>query len=169
MIESDRLLIAPYAASDIDELVPILADPITLRFWPEPFTAERTAEWVSRSMDAHRRLGFARYPVRLRGNGALIGDCGIMRTEADGEVVNDIGWIIHHPYWGRGYATEAARAVANHAFATLGLDVLHANMPFDHDASRHVAEKLGMRRVREFHNRRNRDIRTFLYVMDAPV
>ncbi len=49
------------------------------------------------------------------------------------------------------------------AFTRLGLDDIYANMPCDHDSSRQVAERLGMGRVREFTNTRNRDIRTYLY------
>ncbi len=99
----------------------------------------------------------------LKEDGRVIGDCGIFRTVVDNQEVNDLGYIIHHEFWGRGLATEGASSMLTHAFTTLKLDVIHANMAHDHIASRRVAEKIGMRFVREFVNGRNRGIRTLLF------
>jgi RimJ/RimL family protein N-acetyltransferase len=109
-----------------------------------------------------------RYCVVLKQDQKIIGDCGILRLEKAGEQLYDLGYIIHHPFWRRGYAVEAARAVIGHAFNTLGLDVIHANMPFNHDSSRLVAERIGMKKIGEFINERNRNVRTLLYALSSP-
>jgi RimJ/RimL family protein N-acetyltransferase len=80
-------------------------------------------------------------------------------------VRNDLGYILHHRHWGSGHATEAARDAMEDAFTRLGMEELHANMAHDHHASRRVAERIGMRRVGEFINARNRDIPTFIYTI----
>jgi Acetyltransferases, including N-acetylases of ribosomal proteins len=166
--ETERLILRRLTPEDEEALHTIVSDPVTMAFWPRPFTREEAAAWIRRSRDQYAERGFGRYAVVDRGSGALIGDCGILATTTDGEPVNDIGYILHHPYWGRGLATEAAAAVRDYAFGELGLPVLHANMPHDHHGSRRVAEKIGMRFVREFANARNRGIRTLFYVLENP-
>ncbi len=75
----------------------------------------------------------------------------------------EIAWRIASPFWGRGYASEAAEACKRHAVERLGIRRLVANMPVDHAASVRVAEKLGMRWEKTFRNPKNRDIETHLY------
>lgn len=102
--------------------------------------------------------------VELAASGEVVGDCGIARAEVDGKMENDLGYIIHHPYWRRGLGEECARACLEYGLRETGLRRIVANMPHDHRASIRVAEKLGMRRERLFANRRNRDILSHLYV-----
>lgn len=165
-IETERLLIRPYQPDDLRQLIPILTDPVTMGFWPKPFTPAEVEEWIAKNIRRYEDDGVGRYPLFLKGSEQLIGDCGVVKTEIDGEPANDLGYIIYHPFWGRGFASEAALAVKSYAFTVLGLPSLHANMPIDHHASKHVAEKLGMRLVREFFNSRNRNIRTYLYKVE---
>jgi RimJ/RimL family protein N-acetyltransferase len=72
-------------------------------------------------------------------DGAPIGGCGVGRQE-DGP---EIGYWIGVPYWGQGYATEAARAVVDYAFSVLGYEALHAGARVSNPASRRVLEKCG--------------------------
>ena len=165
MIETERLLLRKFSTDDVEALLPILSDPTTMRFWPKPFAFEDVENWIARSLQSYEEHGFGKYAVVLKASGTLIGDCGILRLPVQGEPVNDLGYIIHHPFWRQGYATEAARAVKDYAFDVLKLDVLHANMAWDHDGSRRVAENVGMQKVREYVNERNRNIRTLLYAI----
>jgi RimJ/RimL family protein N-acetyltransferase len=73
-------------------------------------------------------------------DGRLIGNCGIGRLRADGP---EIGYAIGVDHWGRGYATEAARAVIDHAFGDLGFEELKAGARVSNPASRRVIEKCG--------------------------
>lgn len=163
IIETERLRLRPYTTEDLDALAAIVGDPITMSFWPQPFTRENTSAWIERSLSSYRTHGFGRWPVILREEGRMVGDCGLFRSTVNGHEVNDLGYILHHPWWRRGYAIEAARAVVRHAFDVLGLDAIHANMAHDNERSRLVAERLGMTKVEEFDNERNRGIRTLLY------
>jgi RimJ/RimL family protein N-acetyltransferase len=70
----------------------------------------------------------------------LIGGCGI-HVLSGGEP--ELGYWIGVPHWGRGYATEAARAVLDHAFATLGYERLTSRARVSNPASRRVLEKCG--------------------------
>ena len=70
----------------------------------------------------------------------VIGACGIARL--DGETP-EIGYWLGVPFWGKGYATEAARAVIDHAFGDLGYDLLLGGARVSNPASRRVLEKCG--------------------------
>jgi ribosomal-protein-alanine N-acetyltransferase len=163
IIETKRLIIKEYSMNDVPALNTILSNPITMGFWPSPFTLQQSENWVHNNIERYNKLGFGRWAVILKDTDMLIGDCGIMISEIDGKQEKDLGYIIHQPYWRNGFAVEAAEACKNYAFSNLGIDKLCANMPFNHEASRRVAEKIGMRKEKEFNNSRNRNILTYLY------
>lgn len=98
----------------------------------------------------------------------LIGDMGFFRVEILGRMENDLGWILDRHAWGKGYATEAGKALIETGWDVYGMRRIVANMAFDHLASRGVAERLGMQLERTFANPRNRGIETCLYVIEKP-
>jgi RimJ/RimL family protein N-acetyltransferase len=73
-------------------------------------------------------------------DGAIVGGCGIGTLRDDGP---EIGYWIGVRHWGNGYATEAARALIDHAFGELGYDELRAGARVSNPASRRVLEKCG--------------------------
>lgn len=164
--ETERLFLRRWTTDDVALLYPILSDPITMQFWPAPLTIDATRAWIDRALHNYASLGFGRFAVVLKKSGAVIGDCGLMHTEVAGQPEYDLGYIIHHPYWRQGFATEAATACRDYAFTTLGIRRLVANMAVDHIASMSVAKLLGMRLERVFANPRNRNMPTYLYVRE---
>lgn len=163
IIETKRLIIKEYSYEDIAKLNIILSNPKTMSFWPAPFTLKQTESWVNNNIKRYSELGFGRWAIILKDTGELIGDCGLMVAELDGIQENDLGYIIHYPYWHNGLAFEAADACKEYAFKDLGIKRLCANMAFDHVASRGVAVKIGMEKEKDFYNSRNRNILTYLY------
>jgi RimJ/RimL family protein N-acetyltransferase len=166
-IETERLIIRNYNEDDLEALAGILAHPETMAFWPRPLTRDEAAGWLARNIERRETSIYGRRAVILKATGALIGDAGVVRAELDGEERDDLGYIIHQEHWGRGYASEAARALASHYLHAHRLPALFANMAHDHVASRRVAERIGMRRAGAFANPRNRGILTYLYVTEA--
>jgi RimJ/RimL family protein N-acetyltransferase len=163
VIETKNLIIRNYTLKDTDELFLVLSDAKTMQFWQSPFTMEDIKIWINKSLESYDTNGFGRYAVIIKGKQKIIGDCGIMKLKVIDEIVNDLGYIIHSKYWGKGYGTESANAVKEYAFNVLGLNALYANMPYNHKASIKIAEKIGMKKVKEFNNEKNRNIKTFLY------
>jgi len=161
--ETSRLLIREYFASDMPLLHKILSDPETMGFWPEPFSPGQTKAWIERSLNSYKKKGFGRCAVVLRETGELIGDAGILKSEINGKTENDLGYIIHYPFWNNGYGTEAAGAILARSLDSVGLRRIVSNMAYNHHASARVAEKIGMKKELEFINRRNRGLLTFLY------
>ena len=165
-INSPRLILRLYNIGDVDALHKILSDKKTMNFWPAPFTTEQSKEWILRSIKSYAENKFCRFAVELKESGELIGDCGILISELDGKQENDLGYIIYHDYWGRGFGTEAAQACLDYAFDELGLIRIAANMAFDNYASIRVAEKIGMKKEKKYLNKRNRNLLTFLYAIE---
>ncbi len=163
IIETDRLILREYTLEDTALLHTILSDPLTMQFWPSPFTLEQSENWVKINIERYKNLGFGRWSLVIKKTEQVIGDCGLMISEIDGKEENDLGYIIHHKFWRNGYAYEAAEACKHYAFKSLGLERLCANMPFNHTGSERVAQKLGMVKEKEFLNKRNRNILTYLY------
>lgn len=162
-IETRNLLLRPYEPGDLGDISRILGDRETMRFWPRPYSRDEAAAWIERSLASYSENGFGRFPVFENQTGQMIGDCGILALDLEDRTVHDLGFIFAHHWWGRGLATEAAQAMRDHAFAELGLQRLNAIIPWNHIASQRVAEKVGMRKVSEFLNARNRGIRTYFY------
>lgn len=165
MIETNRLLIREWtdSKSDLEALHEILSSSVTMHFWPAPFTPSQTKTWIQTNIKRYERPGFGRMAIVLKEQNKIIGDCGIVVSTLDSAPENDLGYIIDWRYWQNGFAFEAAKALIDYAFYELSLTRLCANMPFDHIASIKTAEKLGMKREKEFYNKRNRDILTYLY------
>ena len=68
-----------------------------------------------------------------------------MRQDLDGVVETGIGYILHRPFWGKGYATEAALSCRDHAFFKLGKERVTTTVRPENLASRRVAERIGLK------------------------
>jgi ribosomal-protein-alanine N-acetyltransferase len=143
---TERLEIRAFEPSDLEALHAVYGDPEVTRFIPDYPTLEHTR----RALDIHVREARAGNPAFWalieRESGALIGDAGLGLVEGVGPEI-ELGYTLGPRWWGRGYATEAARAVRDHAFGPLGLTEVVALVRPANVASIHVLEKIGMERV----------------------
>jgi len=114
-----------------------------MRFYPQPYSREEVDEWIGRQIGRYA-MGAGLLGVVLRDSGTLIGDCGLVWQEVEGVEEPEIGYHVHREHQGRGYATEAARAVRDYAFGTLGCDHVISMIRPENLASRRVAEKNGL-------------------------
>jgi RimJ/RimL family protein N-acetyltransferase len=101
---------------------------------PHPYGVEDAEQFIA---SVNRQDGEAIFAVTL--DGALIGACGIEPCEDNPE----IGYWLGVPYWGKGFATEAVRAVIDHAFGDLQYETLQSGARVSNPASRRVLEKCG--------------------------
>jgi len=101
---------------------------------PHPYTLKDARTFIASAQGGQPTF------VITRDDGRIVGACGIGTLRADGP---EIGYWIGVPYWGNGYATEAARAVVDHAFGDLGYEELLAGARVTNPASRRVLEKCG--------------------------
>jgi RimJ/RimL family protein N-acetyltransferase len=85
----------------------------------------------------------------VRSSAELIGDCGLVRQDIDGQAEIEIGYHTRRDLWGQGLATEAARACRNYGFQTFSIDRLISLIRPENLPSRRVAEKNGMQVIKE--------------------
>lgn len=168
VIETERLLLRRFTPEDAEDNYRIYADPENMRFMgspPESVEAER--DNIRRHIDGYYdRHGFGLWAVVLREDGRLVGRCGLLRQPLEGAQVVELSYLLDRHYWGRGLATEAARAVVKLGFEKYGLPRVVAFIHPENAASVRVALRVGMRHERDV------DFREFgrvaLYALDAP-
>jgi RimJ/RimL family protein N-acetyltransferase len=109
----------------------------------ETFVASQLAHW-----DEHR---FGLWVAAERATRRTVGYVGLAVPTFLPEILPavEVGWRFEPAVWGRGYATEAATAALDEAFTTLGLETVCSLPQADNPASCRVADRLGLRRVRE--------------------
>jgi ribosomal-protein-alanine N-acetyltransferase len=149
-----RLVLREFSEDDWPDVLAYQSDPRYLQYyhWTER-TREDVVEFVHMFIAQQKERPRARFQlaVALKSDPRLIGNCGI-RMESPGACEADIGYELAPSHWGRGYATEAARAIVHFGFAELGLHRIWSRCIADNVASARVLEKLGMRlegRLRE--------------------
>lgn len=153
-IITDRLVLREFAADDWADVLAYQRDPRYLRFYP---WSERTEgdvrDFVRMFVEQQREEPRRRFQlaITLPDSGLLVGTCGIRRKpESDWEA--DIGFELAPEHWGRGYATEAARAMVDFGFRELGLHRVSSWCIAENAASARVLERVGLRlegRLRE--------------------
>ena len=135
---------------DLDALAALYADPEIRRYYPDGVrTTDETREeieWFRYGHPEHPELGL--WATVHKPTQRFIGRCGLLPWTIDGTDEVEVAYMIDKSMWGQGLGTEAAGAIAQHAYRSLGLRRLVCLILPGNDASRRVAEKLGMRRER---------------------
>ncbi|HEX2103756.1 MAG TPA: GNAT family N-acetyltransferase [Solirubrobacteraceae bacterium] len=151
VVETPRLRLRPWrAADDLPALTATCADPEVMRFVAphRPLRADESAALLARIEDHWREHGYGLWALEPRANGAgCIGFTGLAIPSFLPELLPavEIGWRLDRAWWGRGLATEAARASVAYAFETLGLASVVSIIDARNERSLRVARKLGMR------------------------
>jgi RimJ/RimL family protein N-acetyltransferase len=149
ILETSRLMLREFTLDDVDSLARVLSDSETMRFYPAPFDRRGVENWISRNVARYAKDGFGLWAAVLKASGELIGDCGLTVQNVDGVDEVEIGYHARRDLWGQGLASEAAQACRDYGFARLRVDQLISIIRPENLASRRVAEKNGMRVVKE--------------------
>ncbi|HYP22566.1 MAG TPA: GNAT family N-acetyltransferase [Actinomycetota bacterium] len=165
-LETERLILRPFALDDLDELAPILGDAETMQYYPAPFTRERSRQWIVWNLANYRDHGHGLWVLESRETGELLGDCGLIPQTIDGRKEVEVGWHVKKTHWSRGLATEAGAACRDHAFGELGLTRLISLIRPENVPSRRVAEKLGMTIEKEISHGPGSGMPHFVYVLE---
>jgi ribosomal-protein-alanine N-acetyltransferase len=152
ILETERLILDTWQASDWTAFRPIATDPEVMRYITggAPWTDDQIRGFVERQVKLYSERGFCRWKLLAKATGETIGFCGVgfWRDAPEPE----IGWWLARRYWGRGLATEAARTALRDAFERAGLErVISVAMP-ENAASIRIMEKLGLKLECEFEN-----------------
>ncbi|MGN6662992.1 MAG: GNAT family N-acetyltransferase [Solirubrobacterales bacterium] len=146
MIETERLYLRAMTMDDLDELVRLHEDPEVARFMGRP-TREWLEGWMRSSQAEWAERGHGRLAIVGRESGEFLGRTGLKHWPQFEET--EVGWALRPEARGRGYATEAARAVLRWGFERFdGLSLVTAMIQPANVASIAVAERLGMSPIR---------------------
>jgi ribosomal-protein-alanine N-acetyltransferase len=135
-LESERLILRPPRPSDIQSMTVWLSDYDVARMTarvPHPYN-EGDAEAFIAHAPEHR------FVIQRKRDGVFLGMAGLHADDG-----YEFGYWLGKPFWGFGYATEAAHRLVSYAFQALGQETVHAGWFYDNPASGHVLAKLGAR------------------------
>jgi RimJ/RimL family protein N-acetyltransferase len=145
-LETARLILRRWREPDLAPFARLNCDPAVMEYMPKLLTREESDAFAAR-IEAHFEAhGFGLWAAELRAAAECIGFVGlsIPRFAASFTPCVEIGWRLAQAHWGRGLATEGARAVARYAFENLKLPELVSFTVPANARSRRVMEKLGM-------------------------
>lgn len=160
LIQTPRLLLRELTDADHEALYEMYRDPRMNRYLGGP-PPPRDEYWagVRETWPAYyARHGFGLWAAVRREDGRLMGRCGLLSQKVDDERHVEVAYALAPEFWGRGYATEAARASRDHAFRTLDAPHVISLILPDNTPSIRVAERNGMRfwKTAEFRGRHPR-------------
>ena len=142
VLETERLTLNHFTEADIPELVPLIGArevaENTLRI-PHPYEEKHAREFLA-SVAKENELRLA---IRRRNDGRICGGIGLHPDMQHQRA--ELGYWIGVPYWGNGYATEAARAIVRYGFDNFGLNRIFAAHFQGNEASGNVLRKIGMK------------------------
>lgn len=180
-ITTHRCLLRPMDESDFPALCRYLQDAEVMRAWGHAFSDGEVRDWIARQQARYTTPGFGALAIVLRATGELIGQCGLtmqscqavnsllsvaagfaptatgplpgfLRESGPRDLcVPEVGYMLARRHWGKGYATEAARACLRFGFGSLRLPEIFACIKVGNTASRAVAQRLKMRKCGSYH------------------
>jgi [ribosomal protein S5]-alanine N-acetyltransferase len=146
-LETPRLRLRALVELDIPALFAIFGDAETMRYWSRPaMTTIAEAEALFRDVQQQAGAGtLLQWGIARRADDVVIGTCTLFRIDREHRRC-ELGYILRRDHWGAGLANEALRALLNHAFGTMGLHRLEADIDPRNAASIRSVERLGFKR-----------------------
>jgi len=146
-LRTERVVIRPYREDDATALHEVFGSPEVMKWTPSPpsMNVAETAQRLARAMafTARQPPGMGLWAVELNDTSEFLGQVGLFPVEGKGPEV-EVAYELAPRVWGRGYATEAARALVDYGFGELGLRRVVALILPDNARSRNVASKCGL-------------------------
>lgn len=148
ILETKRLVLREWQNKDIPLFAAMNQDPEVMKYFPAILSDEESRALVERQRQHFKEYGFGLFVVELKATQEFIGFVGlsIPTFKAHFTPCVEIGWRIAAQYWNQGYATEAAKAVLQAAFAQYDLKEVVSFTSVHNQASIRIMEKIGMHR-----------------------
>lgn len=152
ILSTGRLGLRRWVARDIDPFIHMNKDPAVMQYFPRPCTDEESTAMFGRTGAFFDEHGYGLYALDLRSTGEFIGYTGFAKPSFDSWFTPciEIGWRLRQEFWGKGFATEAARACLEYGFGTLAFDKIFSFTAVLNTRSEKVMQRIGMTRLGEF-------------------
>ena len=143
---TERLILRPWKEEDIEPFARLNQDPLVMQYFPGLKTRAETEEMVKLFMQRIEEFGWGLWAAALRESDTFIGFIGLQHVyfTAPFTPAVEIGWRLAQAYWGKGYATEGAKACLKFAFETIHLDEIVSFTSVQNMRARAVMERIGM-------------------------
>lgn len=147
-VRSARLVLRAWRDEDLAPFAALNADPRVMEHFPAVLSRAESDAFVERIRRHWADAGFGLWAVEVPGIAPFAGFIGLMKPSFDAHFTPcvEVGWRLAAAYWGKGYATEGARAALTHGFATLGCEEIVSMTVAANVRSWRVMERLGMKR-----------------------
>ncbi len=152
ILETRRLRLRELIADDLDFVAAMLDDADVMRYYPSRLDRAGSLAWIERQQMRYARDGHGLWLVLDRKTDRPVGQVGLVTHELKGlprPRYPEIGYLLHRPFWHRGFATEAATEVRDYAFRTRGYDQVISLIRPINEPSQAVARRIGMEIVGE--------------------
>jgi RimJ/RimL family protein N-acetyltransferase len=145
-IVSQRLILRPWEDSDRPAFAELSADGEVMAHLMPLATREASDAWIDRQIVHLSTHGFCFWAVESKEAGTFVGAVGLFKVSYTAHFTPavEVGWRISRPFWGQGYAPEAAEGVLRFGFEDLRLQEIVANASAGNTRSQRVMTKLGM-------------------------
>lgn len=148
LIETERLIIKPYSEADKDDLIRLFTDAKVMKYVGDGVMTESQAEeWWRKLFNKFYPRGINIWAVFSKDDSKYLGHSGIYPRPTKREDWEFV-YFLQSDAWGKGYATEIARAIIGYGFNEIKLTEVFATVDNDHPDSIRVLEKVGLRFLR---------------------
>ncbi len=144
-LETERLLLRPWNNSDFSLFCRLAKNPKILKYISDgkPWADKKIRSFMQTQQQHYRKQGYCRWAVESLETHQFVGICGVGAFDPPGFL--EIGWWIDVPFWGKGFATEAAKCSLDHATNQMGITHLKSVSHPENKGSVAVMRKLGFR------------------------
>lgn len=149
IIKTDRLGLRDWLPSDEAPFIEMGRDPMVMEHFPGLLSSEETLALIGRLKNHFEKYGYTYFAVDVLETEEFIGFTGLANQIWESEFTPcvDMGWRLKRSAWGKGYATEAARACLEAATTKFGLKEVLSFATDTNVASENVMKKIGMKRI----------------------
>jgi ribosomal-protein-alanine N-acetyltransferase len=147
-LKTERLLLRRWLARDRAPFAAMKADAEVMEHFPAPLSSAESDALIERAEVCFERCGYSLWAIEIPGEAPFIGFAGLCPVEIALPFAPavEVGWRLARPFWGRGFATEAAAAALTFGFTERDLREIVSFTAVRNERSRGVMERLGMRR-----------------------
>lgn len=146
VIETERLVLRPWRESDLEPFARLNADPRVMEYFPSILSRKESDDLASRISSKLKEQGWGLWAVSILDVANFVGFIGLAEPSFHAHFTPavEVGWRLCFDHWGKGYATEGAKAVLKHGFETLNFNEIVSFTTVQNMRSRRIMEKIGM-------------------------
>lgn len=147
ILKTDRLILRPWREEDLAPFAALNSDPRVMEYFPSTLTKEESDRLAKRVMTNLEKKGWGWWAAEVPGISDFIGFIGLNELDSvHFAPAVEVGWRLAYDYWGKGYATEGAKACLEYGFMNLGLNEIVSFTALPNTRSIAVMKKLGLTR-----------------------